>query len=146
MHGMFLHVLADTLGSVGVIVSSILIDKFGWTWADPVTSIFLALLILGSVWPLLKSSSMTLLQRIPEGLEHAASNAYRQVAMLEGVVSFSAAHFWELSSNHWVGSIKIHAKGQVNEQTIRLQVSNVFKDVGVKNMTVQVEKDVVAGF
>ena len=45
MQGVFLHILADTLGSVGVIISAILMQMFGWMIADPVCSIFIALLI-----------------------------------------------------------------------------------------------------
>lgn len=63
--GVFLHVLADTMGSVGVIVSSILIENFGWNIADPICSIFIAALILLSVLPLLKETSCILLQRSP---------------------------------------------------------------------------------
>lgn len=44
--GIFLHILADTLGSVGVIISSILIQNFGWMMADPVCSMFIAVLIM----------------------------------------------------------------------------------------------------
>jgi len=43
--GVFLHILADTLGSVGVIISSALIHQFGWMIADPVCSMFIAVLI-----------------------------------------------------------------------------------------------------
>ena len=42
MQGAFLHILADTLGSVGVIISTILMDQFGWQRADPIASIFIA--------------------------------------------------------------------------------------------------------
>ena len=66
---MFLHVLADTLGSVGVIASSILIYLFNWTWADPVCSIFIAIMILISSWPLLQESGEILLLRSPRVLE-----------------------------------------------------------------------------
>jgi Co/Zn/Cd efflux system component len=45
VQGVFLHILADTLGSVGVIVSAILMQMFGWMIADPVCSIFIAVLI-----------------------------------------------------------------------------------------------------
>ncbi len=44
--GIFLHILADTLGSVGVIVSSVLIQNFGWMMADPICSMFIAVLIM----------------------------------------------------------------------------------------------------
>ena len=43
--GVFLHVLADTLGSVGVIVSSLLIRYYGWMVADPICSMLIAGLI-----------------------------------------------------------------------------------------------------
>ena len=46
---MFLHILADTLGSVGVIISAILMHMFGWMIADPICSIFIAVMIALSV-------------------------------------------------------------------------------------------------
>ncbi|POW08243.1 hypothetical protein PSTT_07719 [Puccinia striiformis] len=52
MKGVFLHVMADTLGSVGVIISTLLIERYGWTGFDPIASIFIALLIFASVVPL----------------------------------------------------------------------------------------------
>ena len=59
--GIFLHVLADTLGSVAVIISSLLIQQFGWLIADPICSLFLAGLIFMSVLPFLRQSSRVLL-------------------------------------------------------------------------------------
>ena len=67
MRGVFLHVMAvcflllskdeshrcqDTLGSVGVIVSTLLIQYYGWTGFDPIASLFIAVLIVASVVPL----------------------------------------------------------------------------------------------
>ena len=66
MRGVFLHVLADTMGSVGVIISSILVEQFGWFIADPICSLFIALLILISVIPLLKDSAEILLLATPK--------------------------------------------------------------------------------
>lgn len=65
MQGVFLHVLADTMGSVGVIISSLLIQQFGWYIADPICSLFIASLILVSVGPLLKDSAEILLLATP---------------------------------------------------------------------------------
>lgn len=65
MQGVFLHVLADTMGSVGVIISSLLIQQFGWYIADPICSLFIATLILISVLPLLKESAEILLLATP---------------------------------------------------------------------------------
>ena len=61
MKGVFLHVLADTLGSVGVIISSLLIQYYGWLIADPICSMFIAVLVFASVLPLLRDSTQSLL-------------------------------------------------------------------------------------
>lgn len=74
-----MHVLADTLGSVFVIISTLLIEYFGWQWVDPLCSLILSLLILGSVCPLLKSSASILLQRIPSEMQSSINRATNEV-------------------------------------------------------------------
>jgi len=83
--GVFLHILADTLGSVGVIVSAILMQMFGWMIADPVCSIFIAVLIALSVGSLIAESVAILMQRSPRALDHSLPDAYQKVMQLEGV-------------------------------------------------------------
>jgi zinc transporter 5/7 len=56
----FLHVLADTLGSVGVIISSILVEWFGWYITDPLCSLMISVLIFLSVFPLIHESGKCL--------------------------------------------------------------------------------------
>ena len=51
MHRVFLHVLADTVGSVSVITNALLIRYYGWTGPNPIASLFIAMLIAASVWP-----------------------------------------------------------------------------------------------
>ncbi len=65
MRGVFLHILADLMGSIGVIISSILVQTLGWNIADPVCSLFIAILILISVIPLLRQSAEVLLLATP---------------------------------------------------------------------------------
>lgn len=79
--GVFLHVLADTLGSVGVIVSTILIRQFGWLIADPLCSLFIAILIFGSVLPLLKDACEVILLRIPPEIEKGINIALEKVRL-----------------------------------------------------------------
>ena len=57
--------MADTLGSMGVIVSSVLVEQLGWLVADPICSLFIAFLILLSVLPLLRDSVAALLLATP---------------------------------------------------------------------------------
>ena len=53
IYGVFLHILADAMGSLGVIISSLLIKYFGWTIADPICSTIISILIFVSVIPLI---------------------------------------------------------------------------------------------
>ena len=82
MQGMFLHILADAFGSVSVIVSSILIQLFGWSWIDPLCSLLISALIFISTYPLVKSCCMILLQRIPYSSDHQISDLSVKVCSL----------------------------------------------------------------
>ena len=79
MHGVFLHILADTLGSVGVIISALLMGQFGWMIADPICSMFIACLVALSVIPLLRNSFGILMQRTPVELEKQLPGCYQRV-------------------------------------------------------------------
>ena len=126
---MFLHILADTLGSAGVIVSAILMWAFGWMIADPICSIFIAILIGMSVWHLLADSVAILMQRTPKQLDHQLADCYQRVMQLEGVqgvheqvlkkfllpsppvelleITPFFQHFWTLCSNYYCGGLKL---------------------------------------
>ncbi len=83
MQGVFLHILADTLGSVGVIISAILMSYFGWMIADPICSMFIATLVALSVIPLLSNSIGILMQRTPRELDSQLPSCYQRVIMNE---------------------------------------------------------------
>ena len=74
-----MHILADTLGSVGVIVSALLMQYFGWMIADPICSMIIAILIFISVGSLLKESTAILMQRQPKELDHKLPECYNKV-------------------------------------------------------------------
>lgn len=84
---MFLHILADTLGSVGVIVSAVLMQAFGWMIADPICSMFIAILIALSVLALIKDSVLILMQRQPVALDHVLPQCYQKVRPMQYMLS-----------------------------------------------------------
>ena len=90
--GVFLHVLADTMGSVGVILSSLLIEYFGWYIADPICSFCIGSLIFVSVIPLVRSTGSILMLRTPEKLE----DVERELEHLPGVKAVEDVHSWQL--------------------------------------------------
>lgn len=83
MEGVFLHILADTLGSVGVIISAILMSQFGWMIADPICSMFIATLVALSVFPLLRNSIGILMQRSPRELDHLLPGCFLKVILFK---------------------------------------------------------------
>lgn len=141
MRGVFLHVLADTLGSVGVIISTILIRQFGWLIADPICSLFIAILIFLSVIPLLKDACEVLLLRMPPEHEKELNFALEKIQKIEGVLSYRDPHFWRHSASVVAGTIHLQLMSDVVEQRVIQQVSAALKDAGVNNLTIQLEKE-----
>lgn len=96
LQGIFLHLLADALGSLSVITSSLLIRCYGWHVADPVCSVIVALLIMWSSGPLIMDSGAILLQRLPPELQAATHEALQRVRELEGVVDVTQVTCWQV--------------------------------------------------
>ena len=94
MHGIFLHVLADTLGSVAVVISTLLVQHFGWPGFDPLASVFIAVMIFISAIPLVLSSAGGLLLTVPPGTEYTLREILSGVAGLRGVVGCCVPRFW----------------------------------------------------
>ena len=83
--------MADTLGSVGVIISALLMQYFGWMIADPICSMIIAILIFISVGSLLKESTAILMQRQPMELDDKLPECYNKVCifLIEKECSFN---------------------------------------------------------
>lgn len=141
MQGVFLHVLADTLGSVFVIISTLLIQYFEWKWVDPLCSLILSMLILASVYPLLMASTATLMQCIPPELEHEYDHVLCQILQVDGVLSYSRSHFWQLKSDLNVASLHVQVRDDVNDQILRQKIVQMLKEAGATQASVQIEKD-----
>ena len=88
--------VADALGSVGVIVAALVIILTGWRYADPVASLAIAALILGSSWSLLRDSTNVLLEAAPRDID--VEEVGRKMASAEGVTEVHDLHVWEITS------------------------------------------------
>lgn len=140
MQGVFLHILADTLGSVGVIISSLLIKYFGFMMADPLCSMMIAILISLSIWPLLLESMSILMQRTPREIEYELPIAYQRVSQIDGVYSVQDPHFWTLCSKNFVGNIRLLVAPQADAEAVLSQTHGIFNQIGVKQLFVQLER------
>ncbi|KNG48087.1 zinc transporter zitb [Stemphylium lycopersici] len=94
MQGIFLHILADALGSVAVIISTLLTKYYGWSGWDPIASCIIAILIFLSAIPLVKSSGARLMLSLPNDVEYGIRNALGELGTLRGVMGYAVPKFW----------------------------------------------------
>ena len=94
MYGIYLHVLADTMGSVAVVISTILVHFLKWPGWDPLASVMIAVLIFASAIPLVISSAKTLLLTVPADVEYTLRDTLAGISGLRGVVGYSVPRFW----------------------------------------------------
>lgn len=139
MEGIFLHVLADTMGSVGVVISTLLIKYKGWLVADPACSIFISVLIVSSVIPLLRNSAEILLQRVPRAHEHDLKEAISNVKKMNGVCGIQSLHAWSFTNTDVVGTLHLHVSTDTDKIATKNKVSDILHDAGIKDLTIQVE-------
>lgn len=139
MKGVFLHILADTLGSVGVIISAILMWLFDWMIADPICSIFIAILIAISVFSLIADSVEILMQRQPKQLDGKLQECYNKVARLEGVQGVQETNFWTLCTNYYVGGVKLEVSRDADPKYVVTHTQLIFRAVGVTQLYVQLD-------
>uniref|UniRef100_A0A8C6L255 Zinc transporter n=1 Tax=Nothobranchius furzeri TaxID=105023 RepID=A0A8C6L255_NOTFU len=127
--GVLLHIIADTLGSIGVIISALLMQKYDLMIADPICSMLIALLIGVSVVPLLKESIGILMQRTPPSLDHALPGCYQRVQQLQGVYNLQEPHFWTLCTDVYIGTLKLLVAPDADTRWILSQTHNIFTQV-----------------
>jgi len=96
IRGAFMHMAADALVSVGVVVAGVAILLTGGWWIDPVTSLVIVAIIGVGTWGLLKDSVKLALLAVPESIDEAAVRAY--LADLPGVAAVHDLHIWPMST------------------------------------------------
>ncbi|XP_078802352.1 zinc transporter 7 isoform X2 [Oryzias latipes] len=139
LQGVLLHIIADTLGSVGVIISALLMQKYDLMIADPICSMLISLLIGVSVVPLLKESIGILMQRTPPSLDNSLPECYQRVQQLQGVYNLQEPHFWTLCSDVYIGTLKLLVAPDADTRWILSQTHNIFTQAGVRQLYVQID-------
>ncbi len=96
LRGAFLEVASDALGATAVIVTGIVIATTGFTRADPIFSLLIALLILPRTWRLLRETVDVLLEASPRDMD--LSEVRRHMINLRGVRDVHELHAWTITS------------------------------------------------
>ncbi|CAK7206905.1 Putative zinc transporter msc2 [Sporothrix eucalyptigena] len=144
MYGIYLHVLADTLGSAAVIASTVLTHFWSWSGWDPLASFLIAVLILGSAVPLVTSSARRLLLTIPDAVEYSLRETLAGVPGLRGVASYSAPKFWiddrAGTEDKLLGVMHVVATRGADMEDVRDRVREYMLEKGI-DVVVQVERE-----
>ena len=142
MEGIFLHVLADTLGSVAVVISTILVHFTGWVGWDPIASCIIAVLIFASAIPLVRSCAKDLLLIVPEGTEFDLRETLAGVGGLRGVTNVCAPRFWISSDDkaRVEGVMHIIANKGADLEDVRQRACDFLAEKRM-SVHVQVERD-----
>ncbi len=105
VEGAFLEVLADLVGSVGVVIAALIMITTGWTYADPLFGAGIGLFILPRAWRLGHKALRVLVQAAPPGLD--LEELRDELGRIEGVVDVHDLHVWTLTSGMDVASMHL---------------------------------------
>ncbi|MEZ5228168.1 MAG: cation diffusion facilitator family transporter [Acidimicrobiales bacterium] len=138
VEGAYLEVLADTVGSVGVILAAVLLELFGWTWIDPVVAALIGVWILPRTWRLGRSSVRVLLQAAPADVDLAALAA--DLGAIEGVIDVHDLHVWTLTSEMDAASAHLMTGDGCDAHSVLDQARDLLqRQYGIAHGTFQVE-------
>ena len=137
VRGAFLHMVADTLVSVGVVVSGIIITFTGWNIVDPIVSLVIAFIILWSTWSLLTASLRLIVDGTPEGIE--PDEIQQLMAAEEHVNEVHHLHIWAISTTDNALTAHIVIKDITHMEEVKGRLKALLKERGISHSTLEFE-------
>lgn len=135
-----LHVFGDLLGSVGAITAAVLIMAFGWTLADPIASLFVAVLILISGYRVTREAIHILMEGTPDQVDVVAMQ--RELGGVAGVKEVHDLHVWSISSNELAVTCHVLIEADTDDQRVLRDVTERIRQFATfERSTVQIERE-----
>ena len=140
VEGAYLEVLADTVGSVGVIIGAIVLQLSGWEWIDPVVGVVIGVWIVPRAVRLAGQTVRILVQAAPPGTDVDAMKA--DLAAVDGVVDVHDLHVWTLTSDMDVASVHLMVTAATDHHRVLDDARDMLRTrYGIGHATLQVEPD-----
>jgi cobalt-zinc-cadmium efflux system protein len=137
--GAFLHMAADTLVSVGVVISGIVIALTGWTFIDPIIGLVIAVVILVSTWQLLAESIRMSMDAVPEGIH---SDDIRQlIETTPGVRSVHHLHIWPISTTETALTAHLVIDPTADAEAVVHSAKHALRKAGIHHATLETEQE-----
>jgi len=140
VRGAWLHVLGDALGSLQALVAGALIWAYGWTWADPVASVLIALLVIYSSGRLIRQSVGVLMEGTPEHIRLGDLRA--ALDAIPAVREIHDLHVWSITS----GFVSLSAHAVVNEgadaaAVLKASEQLLVERFKIRHTTIQIDRE-----
>ncbi|MFB3827903.1 MAG: cation diffusion facilitator family transporter [Bryobacteraceae bacterium] len=136
----FVHMMGDALGSVAIIIGSVVIRHTGWDRMDPILSIIIGGLIVWSAWDIIKESLNVLLEGLPRGLNFAEVAA--AIRGVSGVLDVHDLHIWSLGSSTHALSCHVLIEDvppSASNRILKCMNQLLAERFGIRHTTVQFE-------
>ena len=139
VRGAFLHMAADALVSLGVVLGGALYLWRGWEWIDPVMSLLIAVVIVAGTWSLFRQSLHLLFDGVPEGIDLDAVR--RQLLAVPGVADVHDLHVWALGTSQvaLTAHLVLAADGADATAVLHAAGQELQVHFGIGHATLQVE-------
>ena len=136
--GAFLHMAADTLVSVGVVVSGIVISLTGWSVIDPIIGLVIAVIILVGTWDLLSESLRMGLDAVPEGID--PDEVLQKMEDTPGVSSVHHLHIWPISTTDTALTAHLVLEPEARQEVVIPAVKQTLREAGIHHATLETEQ------
>lgn len=135
--GAYLHMAADALVSVGVLVAGIVISRTGWYIIDPIIGLIVAVVILISTWNLLHDSLRLMLDGVPTSID--SQKVVKAIRALPGVDDVHHIHIWAISTTENALTAHIVLKQPEGMQEVKHLIRHRLEDFGIGHATLEFE-------
>jgi cobalt-zinc-cadmium efflux system protein len=140
IRGAFMHMAADALVSVGVVIAGLVILLTGWLWLDPAVSLIINAIIVWGTWGLLRDSVTMALNAVPAGLESQKVGAF--LCETTGVQEIHDLHIWSMSTTETALTAHLVMPGGHPGDSFLVDLCEKLKErFGIGHATLQVETD-----
>lgn len=135
--GAYLHMAADTLVSVGVVISGIIIMYTGWTIIDPIIGLAVAVIIVISTWGLLHDSLRLSLDGVPVGID--TEKIEQLILSQPGVMGCHHLHIWALSTTETALTVHIVLDNMNHMEKAKHLIRHALEGTGIHHVTLEFE-------
>jgi cobalt-zinc-cadmium efflux system protein len=138
IRGAFLHLAADAVVSLAVVVSGILIILTKWNWIDPVMSLIVIAVIVSGTWELFQESANLILDAVPESINPVTVRSYLE--QLENVTEVHDLHIWAMSTTEICLTVHlIMPSGHPGDEFLQDVCHELHDRFDIEHPTIQVE-------